>query len=123
MAVLTQDVRAEAVDRANLRAAAQRALAAQTAAAGIGGKARGKLLHDPAAQLRCCGAGIGDYKKTVNIDRVRLIADIAHKALCEHTGFAAACARGHEHGSAARVYRGLLRGCGPEISHCCHPPP
>ena len=123
VAVLTQDIRAEAVDGADLRTAAQRALAAQTAAAGIGGKARGKLLHDPAAKLRRGGAGEGDDKEAVKIDRVGIVTDIAHEAFGEHAGLAAARARGHEHGTAARIYRGLLRGCGSEISHWRRPPP
>ena len=123
VAILAQDVRAEAVDGADLRAAAQRALAAQAAAAGIGGKARGKLLHDPAAKLRRGGAGKGDNKEAVKIDGVGVVTDIAHEALGENAGLAAARARGHEHGSAARVYRGLLRGCGSEISHWRRPPP
>ncbi len=123
VAILAQDVRAEAVDGADLRAAAQRALAAQAAAAGIGGKARGKLLHDSAAKLRRGGTGEGDDKEAVEIDGVGIVTDVAHETLSEHAGLAAARARGHEHSTAARVYRGLLRDCGSEISHWRRPPP
>ena len=117
VAVLPQQIGAEAVDRADLRAAAQRALAAQAAAVGLGGRGGGELGHDPPLQLGRGGAREGDNKEAVDVPGVVLVGEIAHQPLGEHAGLAAARAGGDEHGAAAALDRGALRDGRCDLAH------
>ena len=112
-----QQRRAEAVDRADLRAAHQRALPPQTPVAGVCGQRLVQLLGDAAAQLSRGGAREGDDQEAVQIGGLLLVADIAQQALGEHPGLAAARAGGDQDGPAPALDGVLLCNCRPVFRH------
>ena len=108
-AIFAQNVAAEAVDGADLRAGAQRALAAEPAVFRVGRDARGDAVENARTQLGRGGAGIGDDEEPVEIDRLLRIGEPGHEPLREHAGLAAARGGGDEHRAAARADGALLR--------------
>ena len=122
MPMPAQQRAAEAVDRADLGAAAQRALAAQMAVGRVGRDGLGKLVHDAALQLAGRGARKGDDKEAVDILGVLPVGEIAHQPLGQYLGLAAARAGRDEHGAAAAFDRRALRGGGGERAHGSSPP-
>ena len=112
-----QEVGAEAVDRADLGAGAQRDLPPQAAVFGVGRNARIDPVEDAAAQLGRGRARVGDDEEAVDVNRIFRICKVGHEPLGEHAGLAAARRRGHEHGAAARVDRGALLGREVEFRH------
>ena len=106
--VFAQERGAEAVDRADPRAAHERALPAQAAAARIEGERLAQLPGDAAAQFSGGGLREGDDEEAVEVCRVRLVPDVAHEPFDEHLGLAAARARGDERGAAPALDGGGL---------------
>ena len=105
LAVFPKEIRAEAVDGADLRTADQGALAAQTGITGIVRKTARQLLHDPAAQLPRRCAGKGDDEEAVHVRGRIGIGDVCHQPLGQHLGLAAARSGGHQYRTAARFDR------------------
>src|SRR5699024_7881186 len=110
--VLAQKRDAETVDGADLRAAQQRALPATARggfALGPGGQL-GEVFANLAAQLLGGGAGEGDDEEAVHVGGVLRVQYVAHKALYQHPGLAAARGGGDEYFPAPVGYgQGLAR--------------
>ena len=83
MPVPAQQRAAKAVDRADLGAAAQRALAAQMAVGRVGRDGLGKLVHNAALQLAGRGTRKGDDKEAVDVLGIRAVGEIAHQRVAD----------------------------------------
>ena len=100
MAIFPQQGSTEAVDGAYLGPGTQGVLTAQPPVPRLLGQLFRQLLHYPAPQLSGGSPGKGDYQEAVQIYRVPLVANTAHKPLSKHSGLAAARPGRHQQGTA-----------------------